>query len=68
MLAPMTFIVTLMLIVAVVFGVLVLIRALGSSGAAPDDVAWGTQSTCPHCRRDNPTHARFCAHCGKPLS
>lgn len=67
MLAPMTFIVTLSLIVAVAIGVVVLIRAFGTSCDTRRDLALGTQQRCPQCRQPNPTHAKFCSQCGKPL-
>ena len=67
MLAPMTFIVTLVLIVAVVVGLLVLIRAFGTSGRQGEDIKLGTETACPHCSHPNPTHAKFCGQCGKAL-
>ena len=67
MLAPMTFIVTLVLIVAVVVGLLVLIRAFGTSGRQGKDIELGTETACPHCSQPNPTHAKFCGQCGKAL-
>jgi len=68
MLAPMTFIVTLSLIVAVVIGVVVLIRAFGTSGQVRRDLKLGTQTRCSACRTPNPTHAQYCSRCGKALS
>lgn len=67
MLAPMTFIVTLGLIAAVVVGVIVLARAFGS-GQVRRDLELGVQSRCPHCQHANPTHAKYCSMCGKTLS
>ena len=67
MLAPMTFIVTLVLIGTVVFGLILLIRAFGTPGADQADLDLGTQTACPGCRRLNPTHAKYCAHCGQTL-
>jgi hypothetical protein len=64
----MTFFVTLFLIFAAFIGVVVIIRALGPSPRQREDVALGTQTACKHCNHLNPTHARFCGHCGKPLS
>ena len=67
MLAPMTFIVTLVLILAVVIGLVVLIRAFGAPGRRREDIELGTETPCPGCRHPNPTHAKFCGQCGKAL-
>jgi len=67
MYAPMTFIATLVMILAIVGGVALLIRALGPSGRGRKDVKLGTQTPCPHCKLLNPTHAKFCGHCGRAL-
>ncbi len=67
MLAPMTFIVTLALILAVVIGVSVLLRAMGRNDQTQQDLKLGTQQRCPQCQEPNPTHAQFCGKCGKPL-
>lgn len=61
---PMTIIVILILIAAVLVGVTVLRRA----GRDREGLRLGTETPCPHCRHLNPTHARFCAQCGKGLS
>jgi hypothetical protein len=68
MLAPMTFIVTLGLILAVALGVILLVRAFGASGQTRRDLKAGTQTRCPQCRQPNPTHAQFCSRCGAALS
>jgi hypothetical protein len=67
MLAPMTFIVTLGLIIAVVIGLVVLFRAFGTSGQDRRELRLGTKTRCPECRTPNPTHAKFCSRCGKAL-
>lgn len=28
----------------------------------------GTEVPCPRCHHVNPTHARYCAHCGRRLA
>ncbi len=66
----MTFIVVLVLILAVFVGLVVLIRAFGSSDSRKEnrkDLKLGTKTTCRHCNHVYPTHAKFCGHCGKPL-
>jgi hypothetical protein len=67
MLAPATFLVTLGLIAAVVIGLMILFRAFGGKSTR-QDLALGTQTRCPQCREPNPTHAKFCSKCGKPMS
>lgn len=66
-LAPMTFIVTLGLIVAVVVGLIVIAKAFGG-GQERRDLKLGVQTRCPNCQQANPTHAKFCSKCGKSLS
>ncbi|HRX87617.1 MAG TPA: hypothetical protein P5572_21530 [Phycisphaerae bacterium] len=68
MLAPMTFIVTLGLIMALAAGVIILIRAFGTSGQTRRDLKDGTQTRCPQCKHPNPTHAKFCSRCGCALT
>jgi hypothetical protein len=63
----MTFIMTLVLVIALVIGIAVLARALRGSGRRREDLSLGTQTACPHCQLLNPTHAKFCGHCGKAL-
>jgi hypothetical protein len=29
--------------------------------------SFGTETPCPSCRHHNPTHARYCAQCGRRL-
>ncbi len=71
-LAPMTFIVVLVLILSVFVGIVLIVKALGGSGGRrpsnQDDIVLGTKMPCRHCGHVNPTHAKFCAHCGKPLN
>jgi hypothetical protein len=55
----------LLLIVAGLMVLVALLRAvfgLGERAAPGDDL--GTERVCPRCHELNPTHARFCAHCG----
>lgn len=60
---PATFLVTIVLMAVVIGGLAVIWRVLRSGGS--DDVQLGTETPCPHCKLLNPTHAKFCGHCGK---
>ena len=64
MMGPMTFIVLVVLLVFFFLGISVLLRRPGTDR---EDLQLGTQSPCPHCRKLNPTHAKFCGQCGKKL-
>jgi hypothetical protein len=57
--------VALMAAAAACIGGVLILRARGVQHDT--DVQLGTQSVCPHCKLLNPTHARFCGHCGKAL-
>lgn len=55
----------LLLVVAGLMAVVMLLRAVfgvGEPAQPTDDL--GTERVCPRCHEVNPTHARFCAHCG----
>lgn len=65
--APMTFIVTIGLFVAVFAAALILTRAFGQSDANDRSSASGDARACPKCGRRNKRRAKFCGHCGKKL-
>jgi len=71
-LAPFTFVFTLGLIMSVVIGVIIVIRAFGAcsqdscnrSPHAPDP---GAGTICPQCEKHNPSAAKYCSRCGAAL-
>jgi hypothetical protein len=67
MFAPMTFIVTIGMIVAVFAAVAILIRAFGQSDANDRPKIAGDSRPCPACDERNKRRAKFCAHCGAKL-
>ena len=62
MMGPMTFIVLLVLLIAVIVGVAVIVRGTRQNR---EDLELGTKTPCPHCQKLNPTHAKFCGQCGE---
>lgn len=55
----------LLLVVAGLMAVIMVLRAVfGVSEPAQPTDDLGTERVCPRCHEVNPTHARFCAHCG----
>jgi hypothetical protein len=44
-----------------------LMHGLSHGGAGCCSGNYGTETRCPSCRHRNPTHARYCAQCGRPL-
>lgn len=57
------------LVFAGLIGMVLLLRFLfrdERNRCRADDL--GTERPCPRCARLNPTHARFCAHCGMRLT
>ncbi|GJM26779.1 MAG: hypothetical protein DHS20C16_31940 [Phycisphaerae bacterium] len=65
--APMTFIVTIGMIVSVFAAVAILIRAFGQSDANDRPKIAGNPRQCPKCDQRNKKRAKFCAHCGEKL-
>jgi len=57
---PMTIIVGVLLIACFVAGLLVLVRSLSDGKTTRG-------KSCDRCRKVNPEHAKFCAHCGQKL-
>ncbi len=58
---PMTLIVALVLAALLIAGVAIVLRAARQRSQP----LFG--SACAHCRKKNPHHAKFCAHCGQAL-
>ena len=67
MVAPMTFIVTIGMIIAVFAAVAILIRAFGQSDANERPNRVQDSRDCPKCGQRNKKRAKYCAHCGKQL-
>ncbi len=67
MFAPMTFIVTIGMIVSVFAAVAILIRAFGQSDAGHRKQLSNDRRECHKCYRRNKKRAKFCAHCGEKL-
>lgn len=57
---PMTIIVGVVLIGCFVAGVLIVLRSASNRKSTREKV-------CDRCRKGNPEHAKFCAHCGQKL-
>ena len=65
--APMTFIVTIGLVVAVFAAALILTRAFGQSDSNDRLSASSEVRACPKCGLRNKKRAKYCGHCGKKL-
>lgn len=71
-LGPLTFVFTLGLILSVVIGVIIVIRAFGACGQdscdrSPHAPERDTGTICPHCEKHNPNAAKYCSRCGAAL-
>ncbi len=67
MFAPMTFIVTIGMIVSVFAAVMILIRAFGQSDSNDRPKVTSGPNDCAKCGQRNKKRAKFCAHCGEKL-
>ena len=59
---PMTMTIVFVLIVCLVVGVCMIRRGLHRNGSRRAGIV------CSRCRHRNPGHAKFCGHCGQPLT
>ncbi len=62
MIGPMTLIITVSVAVMFIVGAALIRKARREQSAARQAV------DCPQCGTANANHAKFCAHCGAPMS
>jgi ribosomal protein L40E len=61
-------VVELLLLVVFLGGIVLLLHAIFHKDDAEIEISdFGTEMACPRCHHLNPTHANFCAHCGRRL-
>jgi predicted amidophosphoribosyltransferase len=57
----MTLAISILLVLFMLGGLLIVIRALLDQGRR------GSALSCPHCKSNNPAEAKYCARCGTAL-
>jgi hypothetical protein len=58
----------LLLLVVFLGGIALLLHAIFHRDEREIEIEdFGTEMECPRCHHSNPTHASYCAHCGRRL-
>jgi hypothetical protein len=61
-------VVELLLLAVFLGGIVLLLHAIFRKDDGEIEIDdFGTETACPRCHHLNPTHASYCAHCGRRL-